>query len=192
MLASIENSASMLNSLVNELDRFYSNKLNDFERKIDLLRIENKNEEPEVLCSMCSEWNYAISVYDDFFIETKEMLISKVYSYAEKHMTELLSMLGYSHKKISNEYKSCSPSTQGISDIEKCFYILHKYFGLKHNLIDVYWPMFKDFHKLRKAIEHRYDHSYTTIDIKMIKSNLKYALQLLKHVKLVTREKRNK
>lgn len=34
MLASIEDSASMLNSLVDELDRFYSNKLNDFERKL--------------------------------------------------------------------------------------------------------------------------------------------------------------
>lgn len=93
MLASIEDSASMLNSLVNELDRFYSNKLNDFERKIDLLRIENKNEEPEVICSMCSDWNYAISIYDELFTETKEMLICKVYSYTEKHMSELLSML---------------------------------------------------------------------------------------------------
>ena len=86
MLASIEDSASMLNNLVDELDRFYSNKLTDFERKIDLLRIENKNEEPKVLCSMCSDWNYAISIYDELFTETKEMLICKVYSYAEKHM----------------------------------------------------------------------------------------------------------
>ena len=112
MLASIEDSAFMLNSLVDELDRFYSNKLTDFERKIDLLRIENKNEEPKVLCSMCSDWNYAISIYDELFTETKEMLICKVYSYAEKHMNKLLSMLGYNHNKISKEYKdSILPSS---------------------------------------------------------------------------------
>lgn len=163
MLASIEDSASMLNSLVNELDRFYSNRLNDFERKFDLLRIENKNEEPEVLCSMCSDWNYAISIYDELFTETKEMLICKVYSYTEKHMSELLSMLGYSHNKISKEYQNHHPSTQGISDIDKCCYILQNNFGLEQNLLDVYWPIFYDFHKLRKDIEHRYNHSYVTI-----------------------------
>ena len=189
MLASIEDSASMLNSLVDELDRFYSNKLTDFERKIDLLRIENKNEEPKVLCSMCSDWNYAISIYDELFTETKEMLICKVYSYAEKHMSELLSLIGYSHKKISNEYKNSNPSTRGISDIEKCCYVLQNYFGLEQNLLDIYWPIFKDFHKTRKEIEHRYDHN-ATIDIKMIKGNLDYAMQLLKHIELVTREKR--
>lgn len=192
MLASIEDSASMLYSLVDELDRFYSNKLNDFKRKIDLLRIENKNEEPEVLCSICFDWNYAISIYDELFTETKEMLICKIYSYAEKHTNELLSMLGYNHKKISNEYKSSNPSTQGISDIEKCCYILQNYFGLEQNLLEMYWPIFKDFHKLRKDVEHRYNHSYTSININMIKSNLDHAVGLLKHIELVTREKRNK
>lgn len=190
MLASIEDSASMLNSLVDELDRFYSNKLTDFERKIDLLRIENKNEEPTVLCSMCSDWNYAISIYDELFTETKEMLICKVYSYAEKHMNKLLSMLGYNHNKISKEYKDSKPSTQGVSDIDKCCYILYSHFDFEQNLLDRYWPMFKDFHKLRKDIEHHFDHSYVTIDIKMIKNNLDYALRLLRHIELVTREKR--
>ena len=46
-----------------------------------------------------------------------------------------------------------------------------------------------NFHKTRKEIEHRYDHN-ATIDIKMIKGNLDYAMQLLKHIELVTREKR--
>lgn len=190
MLASIEDSASLLSSLFDELDRFYSSKLTDYERKIRLLKTETPEEDPEVFYSMCSEWNYAICIYDELFIETKEMLISKVYSYAEKHMNELLSMLGYSHNKMSKEYQNNHTSTQGISDIDKCCYILQNHFGLEQNLLDVYWPIFKDFHKLRKDIEHRYDHSYATIDIKMIKNNLDYAMQLLKHIELVTREKR--
>lgn len=93
MLASIEDSASLLNNLVDELDRFYSSKLTDYEKRIELLKTENSEENPEVLYSMCSEWNYAICIYDEFFTETKEMLVPKVYSYAEKHLNEILSML---------------------------------------------------------------------------------------------------
>ncbi len=187
ILASIEDSSSLLNSLVDELDRFYSNILTNYEGKINKFKTANPNEDPEVLHSMYTEWNYAISIYNEFFSETKEMLVSKVYSYAEKHMNKLLSMLGYSRTTISKEYKKKN-STQGISDIEKCCYILQNHFGLQHNLLDGYWPMFKKFHKLRKDIEHHYDHSYISIDIKLIKNNLDYALQLLKHIELVTRE----
>ena len=190
MLASIEDFASLLNSLVDELELFYSSKLNDCKRKINLLRTENPKEGPDVLYSMCSEWYNAISIYEELFSETKEMLISKVYSYAEKHMNVLLSLLNYNHKKITKEYKDNNPTTQGISDIDKCCYILQSNFGLEDNLLGVYWPKFKDFHKLRKDIEHRYNHEYVTIDTEMIKKNLNYALQLLKQIELVTREKR--
>ena len=190
MLASIEDSASLLNSLVDELDIFYTNKLTECKRKIELFKTENATVDPEVLYSMFSELNYAISIYEELFFETKEMLISKIYSYAEKHMTELLLLLGYNHNKISKEYRDNNPSTQGISDIDKCCYILQKHFGLENQLLDVYWPNFTVFHKLRKNIEHHYNSDYVTIDIKMIKNNLCNAQQLLKHIEFVTREKR--
>lgn len=190
MLASIEGSASLLNSLVDELDRFYSNILSDYEEKIDKFKTANPNEEPDVLHSMCAEWNYAICIYDEFFTETKEMLVSKVYAYAEKHLNEILSMLGYSRNVISKEYKNSNHSTQGISDIEKCCYILQNHFELQQDLLDGHWPIFNKFHKLRKNIEHHYGHRYISIDIELIKSNLDCALQLLKHIELLTREKR--
>lgn len=192
MLASIEDSASLLNNLVDELDIFYSSKLTDYEKRIELLKTENSEENPEVLYSMSSEWNYAICIYDEFFTETKEMLVPKVYSYAEKHLNEILSMLGYSRNVISKEYKNSNHSTQGISDIEKCCYILQNHFGLQQNLLDGYWPMFNKFHKLRKNIEHHYGYRYISIDTKLIKNNLDCALQLLKHIELLTREKRVK
>lgn len=57
------------------------------------------------------------------------------------------------------------------------------------DLLEMYRPIFKDFHKLRKDVEHSYNHSYTSIDINMIKSNLDHAMGLLKHIELVSREK---
>ena len=66
ILASIEDSASLLNSLVDELDRFYSNILTNYEGKIDKFKTANPNEDSEVLHSMYTEWNYAISIYNEF------------------------------------------------------------------------------------------------------------------------------
>lgn len=187
MQASIEDSATLLNSLIDEMDTFYSNKLTEYESKIELIKKENPQESPEVLESMCYEWIFATSVYHEFFMETKQMLITKVYSYAEKHLNELLSMIGYNQNKYSKMYEKKHSSTKGISDIEKCCYVLQNHYGLDQNLLNEYWPMFKDFHDLRRDIIHHDVNIH--IDTKMIKCNLDNALQLLKHIELITREK---
>ena len=102
--ASIEDTAIMQTSLAIDINSYYENKINNIENNIKRTKEENSNEDFEILQSMIDMQEKEIEFYKEFQKEALEMLLIKVFSYAEKHFEVLLSRLSYNRSKAINEY----------------------------------------------------------------------------------------
>lgn len=184
--ASIEDTAIMQTSLAIDINSYYENKINNIENNIKRTKEENSNEDFEILQSMIDMQEKEIEFYKEFQKEALEMLLIKVFSYAEKHFEVLLSRLSYNRSKAINEYLRDRQPMHNISDIEKFFYILKKHKKLSIAQITDIWIDYNTFHVLRKDIVHRRTPE-KAISIEYINSNLIQISKLLMIIEAETR-----
>ena len=144
--ASIEDYAKMLDTLACDIDSFYKKEIENINRQIKIS--DESSDDYEIKYSIKVQYEDVIELYESLHNQSFEMLISKIYSYAEKHMEELLKRISYSRNKSADEYKKDKGNIHGISDIEKHFYVIRKHNNLPEMNISEFW---KDF----KAIHHR-------------------------------------
>ena len=184
--ASIEDIAIMLESLTLDINSYYRNKINDIEDNITRIKKDNPKEDFEILQSMTDLLVQEIEFYKEFHKVALEMLLVKVFSYAEKHFEILLSRVSYNRSKAKKEYSKNGQPTKDVSDIEKFFYILKKHKKLSIVQISDIWIDYKAFHLLRNDITHRKAHN-NSIDIDYINSNLTQISKLLMIIEIETR-----
>ena len=184
--ASIEDIAIMLESLTLDINSYYRNKINDIEDNITRIKKDNPKEDFEILQSMTDLLVQEIEFYKEFHKVALEMLLVKVFSYAEKHFEILLSRVSYNRSKAKKEYSKDGQPTKDVSDIEKFFYILKKHKKLSIVQISDIWIDYKAFHLLRNDITHRKAHN-NSIDIDYINSNLTQISKLLMIIEIETR-----
>ena len=185
--ASIEDTRIILESLAIDIDSYYRDKMINIENHIKSIRESNPHEEFEILQSITNTYEQEIEIYEEFHRVALEMLLVKVFSYAERHLEILLSRLSYNRNKATKEYSKDSQPTNGVSDIEKYFYIFKKYKKLSIAEISDIWIDYHVFHLLRNDIAHRKTHN-SSIDIDYIKINLAQIYKLLTTIEAETRQ----
>lgn len=181
--ASIEDTASVLISLSEEINSFYSCKI--IAIKDDIRKLQNADVEKEELDSKLFPLCQLEELYNSLYIEAMEMIVSKVYSYAEKHLYMICDRIKYDRKKIAKMYQRYNPSNQG-SDIEKIFYVINKLYCIEKQEISDYWRDFASFHKLRTDIEHHNNYIKQLVKIEFIISNINQAKSLLNAIEMST------
>lgn len=185
--ASIEDTATMLESLAIDINSYYSHKINNIEDSIIRIKGNNSNEDFEILQNMTDLLMEEIELHKEFHKVALEMLLVKVFSYAERHFEILLSRLSYNRNKAIKEYSKDKQPTNSISDIEKYFYILKKYKKLSVIQITDIWIDYNAFHLLRNNITHRKAHN-NSLDIGYLNSNLTQISKLLMTIEAETRQ----
>ena len=129
-----------------------------------------------------------LELYQELHVQTLQLLVPKVYSFAEKHIEGLLERLSYTIKKAKIEYdKDFGSKSQCISLIEKGCYIICKHCDLLYDKQMSTWNGFKDFHAVRKTIVHRYNMDVKNINIEYIRRNIEAAKKLLLSLEYATR-----
>ena len=184
--ASIEDTRTLLETLAIDIDSYYSGKITNNENDIKRIKDNNPNEDFEIIQSMVNMPEKEIEFYKEFHRVTLEILLVKVFSYAERHFEILLSRLSYNRSKAKREYSKDGQPMNGISDIEKYFYILKKYKKISIVEISDIWKDYNVFHLLRNDIAHRKNYN-KSIDINYIKNNLAQIFQLLITIEADTR-----
>ena len=184
--ASIEDTRTLLGTLAIDIDSYYSGKITNNENDIKRIKDNNPNEDFEIIQSMVNMPEKEIEFYKEFHRVTLEILLVKVFSYAERHFEILLSRLSYNRNKAKSEYSKDGQPMNGISDIEKYFYILKKYKKISIVEISDIWKDYNVFHLLRNDIAHRKNYN-KSIDINYIKNNLAQIFQLLITIEADTR-----
>lgn len=184
MQASIDDTASALVQLTNELENYYTNRALALDKHIMDLRRENPREAPEVLHCMESPTHCIKDIYDEMHRETMEMLVCRVYSFVEKHMEEFLKRI-----PLSKTQAKKSLTGKDVSDIVKFYSAINARFKLSIQSISDIWKGYDEFHILRKDIEHHYDYDYQPKDIPIsyILTNIKQATELLLFIEENTR-----
>lgn len=189
MQAYIEDSLEQMRSLVNILHSFFSDKIERKKNKVKSLIEDCKNEDVDVVESMVEYHKEEIAFWEDFFKETLESLLIKIYSIAEFCMEQiLLERMGYKRKDALREYKKDQQPTENVSDIEKYFYVLKKSKNLTIERITDLWTDYASFHEKRKNIVHMKD-SEKNIDVNIdyIMSNINQIAKLLNVLEKETR-----
>ena len=181
--ASIEDTASVLISLSEEINSFYSCKI--IAIKDDIRKLQNADVEKEELDSMLFPLYQLEELYNSLYIEAMEMIVSKVYSYVEKHLYMICDRIKYDRKKVARIYERDNHTGKG-SDIEKIFYVINKLYYLEKQKISDYWSDFVLFHKLRTYIEHHNNYQKQLVKIEFIISNINQAKSLLNVIEMST------
>ena len=182
--SSIEDTASVLLILSEEINSFYSNKIDAINNVIRNLQY-NTELEIEELNSLLFPYNQLKDMYNSLYIEAMEMIVSKVYSYAEIHFNMLINRINYERKRVARIYKQDNPGKQG-SDIEKAFYVINKNYCLEKQRISCYWNDFELIHKLRTDIVHHNNYKKQLINIEFIKDNINQVRNLLNTIEKIT------
>lgn len=187
--ADIEDSLEQMRSLVNILHSFFSDEIERKKNDVKTLIEDNKNEDVDVVESMVKYHKEEVAFWEDFFKETLESLLIKIYSIAEFCMEQiLLERMGYKRKDALREYKKDQQPTENVSDIEKYFYVLKKSKNLTIERITDLWTDYASFHEKRKNIVHMKD-SEKNIDVNIdyIMSNINQIAKLLNVLEKETR-----
>ncbi|MBP3354357.1 MAG: hypothetical protein J6L02_06900 [Bacteroidales bacterium] len=184
--ASIEDWGTILESLAIDINSYYQGKITNIEDDIKRFKENNYNENFEEIKSIIDTQIQEIGIYKEFQRGALEMLVVKIYSYAERHFEILLSRVSYNRSKAKNEYSKDGQPAKGVSDIEKFFYILKKHKKLSIVQISDIWIDYKAFHLLRNDITHRTAHN-NSIDIDYVNSNLTQISKLLMIIEIGTR-----
>ena len=184
---SIDDMALGVRNLAYEIDNFYSSKVQAIESEINNINEQKADEENGESCHRKSACSQLLDIYKSLHIVAMEAVVSKVYSYAEKHMQMMVESIGYDLKHIQEEYKADAQPCKGVSDIEKMFYIINKHYSLPFSKITDVWSNYYDIHILRKNIEHRYDYEMQLIKIDYIIQNIEQIEEMLKAIEISIR-----
>lgn len=180
MQASIDDTAAALITLTNEMEAYYNQRRRDLEAQLEKIREKNQNEDSEIIQSIISSSDFRW-IYDEMHQETLEMLVCKVYSFAEKHMGEMLKRIHLKEKQAKELGQG-----QGVSDMETYYMAIQKRFGISESISEK-WIGYKDFHRLRKDIVHHHDNEKKDVSANYILSNINQVKELLLYVEEVSR-----
>ena len=145
-------------------------------------------ENPEVISGILSSKYQILDWYENIHNQTINMFVPKVYSYAEKHVIELLKRKSFTIQKARKIYRNEKGTTQGISDIQKGCFIICKCCDIPQDEIWSNWKNFDDFHSRRVALEHRFDTSKKDeINIEYILKNIENAKIFLSNLEKLSR-----
>lgn len=184
---SVEDMSQAIKILAYDINEFYTDKIKTIESKIDEVKKQNAGIADEEI-GVVNFYNYQLlEIFSNSHMEAMEAIVSKVYSYAEKHMQMMVESIGYDLKHIQKEYKADAQPCSGVSDIEKMFYIINKHYSLPFSEISDAWSNYYDIHMLRKNIEHRYDYEKRLIKIEYIIQNIEQVEEMLKVIECVVR-----
>lgn len=183
----IEDGACLLMNLVDEVNDFFLKKISLIKEDIHAIREDNKEMDFEEIQSILSPYQQMEEFYNTLYEEAMEMLVSKVYSYAEIHIGLMLFRIGYSLNKARKEYKIGHKSDNGISDIEKSFYVISKRATIGISNITDIWQDYKHMHEIRKNIEHHCRDVNYLIDKNFLISNIQQIKKLLCFLETKTR-----
>lgn len=183
----IEDGACILMNLVEEVNDFFFNKISLIKKEILTVKEENKGMDYEEIQSILSPNQQFEEFYNTIYKEAMEMLVSKVYSYAEIHIELILFRIGYNIKKAQKEYKIEHKSDNGISDIEKSFYVISKRTTLGISNITDIWQDYQHIHTIRKNIVHHCSDDNFKIDKNFLISNIQQIKKLLCFLETKTR-----
>lgn len=189
MQAYIEDSLEQIQSLVVVMHSFFSDEIERKKNDVKTIIEDNKNEDVYAVERMIKYHEKEVALWDDFFIETLELLLSKIYSIAEFCIEQiLLKRIGYKRKDALKEYKQDQQPAENVSDIEKYFYVLKKSKNLTIERITDLWTDYASFHEKRKNIVHMKD-SEENIDVNIdyIMSNINQIAKLLNVLEKETR-----
>lgn len=175
--ASIEDNANLLIEFTKDVFNLYDKKIENIEKEISNLK--------QVEDFVSSSLEFAEETVRSLMQMSMEIMLLKVYSYAEKHLEQLLSRVSLCRKQAVDLYKSDYKDVRGVSDVEKYYYALQKHSDLP-DLCSV-WTDFKTVHKMRVNIEHRYVHPCYSINKDYIIKNINQAKELLIIVERSTR-----
>ena len=175
----IEDGAYLLLNLVDEVNDFFFYKISLIKEEIRTIREDNKDMDYEEIQSILSPYQQIEEFYNNLCEEAMQMLVSKVYSYAEKHVELILVRIGYSIKKARNEFKREHESDQGVSDIEKSFYVISKRTNIGISEISEIWQDYEHMHEIRKNIEHHCSDKNYLIDKNCLIINIQQIQKLL-------------
>ena len=89
--ASIEDWGTILESLAIDINSYYQGKITNIEDDIKRFKENNYNENFEEIKSIIDTQIQEIGIYKEFQRGALEMLVVKIYSYAERHFEILLS-----------------------------------------------------------------------------------------------------
>lgn len=184
--ASIEDTFTIIDSFAVDINTYYTERISSIKDDIKRIKGNIPNDEFEIFQSITNTQKQEIEIYEEFHKVALEMLLVRVYSYAERHLEILLSRLSYDGKKAKDEYSKDNQPQKGISDIEKYFYIIKKYKILSIDRISDIWINYNEFHIFRKDIIHRKAHN-CSIKIDYIHSNLTQISKLLLTIEAETR-----
>lgn len=185
--ASIEDMAQAIKNLAYDINEFYTDKIKTIESKIEEVKKQNVDLADEEI-GVVNFYNYQLlEIYSNLHIEAMEAIVSKVYSYAETHMQMIVENIGFNSKKVSKEYSKDGQPEKGVSDVEKMFYIIKKYYSLPYSALTDVWNSFHDIHKLRNDIVHKYNHERQYIKVEYIIQNLDQVEEMLKVIECVVR-----
>lgn len=185
--ASIEDNATMLICIVQEIDLFYKQRLLDISNQIEKTKNEIAAECPEALSSMLSQDYQMIEWYEELFQQILQSFILKVYSYADKHIKGLLARINCTINDAQKQYRKEYDDIKGVSDIEKGCYYLCKHYDFSFEDIWSIWPGFKTFHSLRVDIEHKYKVEYSCLSVDNILTTIAEAKEFLSALERLTR-----
>lgn len=175
----IEDGACILMNLVEEVNDFFLNKISLIKKEILTVKEENKGMDYEEIQSILSPDQQLEEFYNNIYKEAMEMLVSKVYSYAEIHIELILSRIGYNIKKAQKEYHNKYGTVNGISDIEKSFYVISKRATIGISSITDIWQDYKDIHEIRKNVVHHSRDVNYLIDKNYLNKNIQQIKELL-------------
>ena len=175
----IEDGAYLLLNLVDEVNDFFFYKISLIKEEIRTIKEDNKDMDYEEIQSILSPYQQIEEFYNNLCEEAMQMLVSKVYSYAEKHIELILFRIGSSIKKAQKEYRKTHISVEGISDIEKSFYVISNNFNVGISEISEIWRDYKYMHEIRKKIEHHCGDENYSINKDYLISNIQQIKELL-------------
>lgn len=185
--ASIEDMAQAIKNLAYDINEFYTDKIKTIESKIEEVKKQNVDLADEEI-GVVNYYNcQLLEIFSNSHIEAMETIVSKVYSYAEKHMQMIVEKVGYNLNKVRREYSKDGQPIKHISNIEKMFYIIKKHYSLPYSALADVWNEYSDIHNLRNMIVHKHSYERQLIKIEYIIQNLDQIERMLKGMECVIR-----
>lgn len=170
ILSMIEDEALIIESLIEELQSFFNDKIEIIQNE---LKIAISGEDDDVASSIKQEYANIESIYEDYSEHLIGMLIQKVYSYAESNLERLMQLNRYRAKKIYGKTSSDIIAFYDAVSIER---------SLSKSLLE-FWPDYKRFHELRKKFVHNKDEvTNITPSFEFVRSNLGQVLEMLRAI----------
>lgn len=183
--ASIIDSAIIYHELLDELESFFKNKIDNIVCIIE----EEKgylHENKELFANIQQPYMELIFHYQEIFQECLEMLLIKIYSYIEKHLEVLMGTLGIKTREAVIN-KPIKGKVQRKSKIELYYLAIQKACSFEASLIEK-WAGFQEFRTTRNSIVHNKQTTNKQLTTKYLKESLHYGNDILLYIELQIRK----